>query len=144
MSIQDARWVFSEAQTLATVSTIASTNDVRLGAGTDFFGTAVADDPAKSGRLWLNVVVDTTFVSAGAATLLVAFQDSLSTTAASFATVWTSETWAEALLVAGARLVQMQLPGTLREYVRLNYTLGGSLCTAGAINAWVGLEGYSR
>ena len=104
----------------------------------------IGDDPA----LKLLVEVSTTFTSAGAATLQIALQgatDNGSGAPASYSTWWTSPAYALATLVAGARLLDMDMPRppagiAIPRFLRLNYIIGGATTTAGACIAGIVID----
>lgn len=134
--ILDAKLELSSAQALASVGTHASTNVINFGTGYDEFGDTAQRNPGEGGQMWLNVQVETAFTSVGAGTLSIKLQDSADN--ATFADVYTGETWALASLTAGAKLLRMPLPADLRQYVRLLYTVGTTAMTAGKVDAWIG------
>src|SRR6266481_5188384 len=121
--ILDGFLQFSSAQSIAAgVSTINSTNDIDLGvglvgnqqiptfaAGGGARDIGIGDDPAMK----LLVQISTTVTSGGAATLQVALQgapDSGTGTEGAFVTWYTSPVYALATLIAGARLLDMDMP----------------------------------
>ncbi len=104
----------------------------------------IGDDPAMK----LLVQVSTTFTSGGAGTLAVALQgatDNGSGAPNAFTTWWTSPAYALATLIAGARLLDMDMPRppngvAIPRYLQLLYTVGTATMTAGAVSAYIVLD----
>ncbi len=105
----------------------------------------IGDDPA----LKLLVQVSVAFTSAGAGTLAVALQGAPDTAAGlpgTFVTWWTSPTYALATLATvGARLYDMDFPRppdgiVIPRFVRMLYTVGTAVFTAGTIQAYVVID----
>lgn len=151
--ILDAFLKFSSAQSLAMAAgSVDSTNVIDLGLsglptsanGGGARDIGVGDDPA----LKLLVQVSTTFASGGAATLVVALQgapDNGSGSPGSYTTMWTSPTYALATLIAGANLANIDVPRTiagqpLPRFLKLVYTVGTAMTTAGAADAYIVLD----
>lgn len=108
----------------------------------------IGDDPA----LKLLVLVTTTFTSGGSATLAVNLQgatDNGSGVPAAFSTWWTSPTYALATLVAGARLMDMDMPRppagiAIPRFLRLTYVIGTATTTAGAVESLLVLDRHDQ
>jgi hypothetical protein len=108
----------------------------------------IGDDPA----LKLLVQVTTTFTSGGAGTLAVALQgatDNGSGVANAFSTWWTSPTYALATLVAGARLMDMDMPRppagiAVPRFLQLNYTVGSATMTAGKVSSFIVIDRHDQ
>jgi hypothetical protein len=104
----------------------------------------IGDDPA----LKLLVLVTTTFTSAGAATLQVNFQgatDNGSGAPAAYSTWYSSPAFALATLVAGARLMDMDVPRppagiAIPRFLRLTYVIGTATTTAGNVSSYIVLD----
>lgn len=134
MAYLDAQLVLSNAQADTEVSAHDSTNKLDLGAVRDYVG--------QGQDLVLNVVVNTTFTSGGAATLAVAVL-SCATVDGSYTTHVSTPALALAGLTAGTILLQITLPPDIERYLKLTYTIGTAVMTAGAIDAWIGTVGPS-
>lgn len=153
--ILDALLQFDSAVNLAQVTgTYTSTNSIDLhitGGGLPVLANlqgardiGIGDDPA----LKLLVLVTTTFTSGGAGTLAVNFQgatDNGSGAANAFSTYYTSPTYALATLVAGARLMDMDVPRppagiAIPRFLRLSYVVGGATMTAGNVSSFIVLD----
>jgi hypothetical protein len=97
----------------------------------------IGDDPA----LKLLVQVTATFTSGGAATLQIALQgatDNGSGAPNAYSTWWTSPTYALATLVAGARLLDMDMPRppagiAVPRFLRLQWIIGTTTMTGGSV-----------
>ena len=115
------------------------------GAGARDIG--IGDDPAMK----LLVLVTTTFVGA-TGTLTVAFQGSVdngSGAPLSFTTYYSSPAIAVATLVAGARLMDMDVPRppagvAVPRFLRLLYTVGTATFTAGQIESLIVLDRHDQ
>ena len=140
MSIMDAKLLFSEDQAETTVAAHNSTNVIDLGAGKDPFGTASGlSRPGESGNLWLNVVITAAVTSDGSATVTFALQDSPDNS--SWTSKYATPAIGKATLVAGYQVLRMPLPASLQRYLKMVYTIGTAVLTAGAISAWIDM-GY--
>ena len=104
----------------------------------------IGDDPAMK----LLVQVTTAFTSNGAGTLQVNLQgsaDNGSGAPLSFATWYSTPAYALATLVAGARLMDMDMPRPpdgipIPRFLRLTYVIGGATMTAGTVEALLVLD----
>jgi hypothetical protein len=152
--ILDALLQFDSAVSLAIAAgTQVSTNVIDLGitsgiptsaSGGGARDIGIGDDPAMK----LLVQVVTTFTSGGAGTLAAALQgaiDNGSGAPAAFSTWYTSPTYALATLVAGERLLDMDMPRppagiAIPRFLRLNYTVGTATMTAGAVTSYIVLD----
>lgn len=152
--ILDALLQFDSAVSLAIAAgTQVSTNVIDLGITSGIPTSAngggardigIGDDPAMK----LLVQVITTFTSGGAGTLAVALQgavDNGSGVPAAFSTWYTSPTYALATLVAGERLLDMDMPRppagiAIPRFLRLNYTVATATMTAGAVSSYIVLD----
>lgn len=139
---------------LPTTGTQNSTNTIDLGITSGIPSSAngggardigIGDDPAMK----LLVVVLTTFT--GGTSLQIALQgavDNGSGAPAAFSTWWTSPAVAEASLVAGARLYDMDMPRppqgiAIPRFLRLAYITVGTH-GAGALQAWIVLDRFDQ
>lgn len=149
---------FSNGQDLSqTANDYASTDVVDFGIGTaaapaipsnahggGVRDMGVGDNPA----LKLLVIVQETFDSAGAATLVVTVQgapDDGTGVPGAYVSWWASPAYAYTDLVAGARLLDMDFPRPpagvpVPRFVRLLYTIGGATTTAGTVFAAIVLD----
>ena len=135
------------------VGNYASTNIIDLGVISGIPSSAngggardigIGDDPAMK----ILVQVSTAFVSAGGGTLAVALQgavDNGSGAPAAFSTWWTSPIYTIAQMVAGARLMDMDMPRppqgvAIPRYLQLNYGIATATITAGQLIAGLVLD----
>ena len=131
--ILDKNLVFSDAQAETSVAAQDSTNVI---------DTGIADSNLGAGTpLWVNVQVNTTVTSSGAATVSVALHDS--SDGSTYAAIWTSAAYAKATLVAGFVMMSIPLPSEHERYLKVVYTIATSVLTAGAFDAWIGNEAIS-
>lgn len=129
--ILDGNLLFDTAA--AITSTVASTNVVDLANFRDLGVNGGEFAPPK-----LMVLVTTAFATSTAATLQVSFQGS--TDNSTWTTYASSPVYAAAALTAGARLFDIDMPRppagvAVPRYVRLNYTVGTSTFSAGAVTS---------
>lgn len=137
MSMIDAKLLFSEDQAETTVAAHDSDNIIDLGAGKDEWGDATDPELALDSRL--NVVVTEAFTTSASGTLAVKLQDSPD-----------NSTWADTGISVGATavadltlgkvLLQTGLPRGLDRYLKMVYTIGTGVMTAGKLTAWIGNE----
>ena len=126
---QDENLIFSTGQAETTVATHVSSITI---------DTELVDPNFGPGKpKWVNCVIDTTCDSVGAATLKVALQDSVG------GSTWTDlvagEAYLLSLLASGFVPMSVPLPAEHKRYLRMVYTIGASVLTSGAWNAWIGL-----
>lgn len=155
--ILDSLLQFSSAQNLAQVTgTYVSTNSIDLHlAGLPVLANnqgardiGIGDDPA----LKLLVQVTTTFTSGGASTLQVKFQgatDNGSGVANTFSDWWVSPVYALATLVAGARLMDMDVPRppagiAIPRFLQMSYVIGAATTTAGNVSSFIVLDRHDQ
>lgn len=134
--IFDAQTLFSDGQ--AVTATAASTNTIDLGAtGTPYGGSALVRDPGKGCKVPISVTVTEAFATLTSLTISVETDDN--TGFSSAATVFTTTAIPVATLVLGYSVPMLiEIPeGTKERYVRLKYTVGGSIATAGKITAGI-------
>lgn len=117
-------------------TTATSTNVIDLGGARDL---GIGDAPA----LKVAIFVGTTFTSTAAATLQVQVQGS--TDNSNFTVMAESRTYAIADLVAGSKLLPIDLPATggaqaIPRYLRLNYVGGTATMTTGKLSAYLVLD----
>jgi hypothetical protein len=151
--ILDGFLQFSSAQNLAQVAgSYDSTNVIDLGlsgiplsaSGGGARDIGIGDDPAMK----LLVLVTTTFTSAGAATLQVSVQgapDNGSGVPGSYNIMAQSDVFAKALLIAGARLFDIDMPRpqpgqALPRFIKLVYAIGTATTTAGNCTSYLVLD----
>lgn len=123
-------------QALAITSTAVSTNVIDLGTYRDL---GVGDDPT----IEVLAQVVTTFVSAGGATLQIQFQGSRDNS--TYTTMAESRAYAVADLTQGAFLLPIGIPRPsgaqlIPRYYRLNYIVGTSTFSAGALTTGLVLD----
>src|SRR5229473_746458 len=161
--ILDGFLQFSFGQSIAgTVQTFLSTNIIDLGLGlqttSNPSGAAIptaaqgggardigiGDDPAMK----LLVQISTTVTSGGAATIQVGLQgapDNGSGLEGTYTTWYTSPVYALATLIAGARLLDMDMPRppaaiVIPRFLRLAYIIAGATTTAGNVTSYIVLD----
>jgi hypothetical protein len=108
----------------------------------------IGDDPA----LKLLVEVTATFTSGGAATLQINLQgatDDGTGNAAAFSTWWQSPVYALATLVAGARLLDMDMPRppagiAIPRFLRLQWAIGTTTMTGGSVFGAIVLDRHDQ
>lgn len=127
--IIDSLLVLSDAQ--AVTVTVASTSHLD--------GLAAADAVAPGARL--KVQVNTSFVTADAATLTVKLECDSDSAFGSVKTLYASSAFAASALAAGQVLVDIQIPPQLVErYIRAYYTVGVGSFSAGKVDARIVLD----
>jgi len=135
------------------VGTQVSTNVIDLGITSGIPTSAngggardigIGDDPAMK----LLVQVITTFTSGGGGTLAVTLQgavDNGSGAPAAFSSWYTSPVFALATLVAGSRLMDMDMPRppdgiAVPRFLRLSYAVATATMTAGNVSSFIVLD----
>ena len=130
MGMLDNELVFSDAQAVTAVGDDASTNVYDTG------GSNGQGDAGQTGEnLWVNVLVNTTATSGGAATIQGVLQDSADN--AAWADVVAGPAVAVANATAGTVLLQVQPPPGMLRYWRIVYRIGTAVLTAGAFDAYI-------
>lgn len=129
MTIIDKALQISNAQ--AITATAVSTDVIDAGATKN---AAIGRDLGGGTQLFMEFTVAQAFTAAGAATLVLALQDSQDN--ATFADVLTTPPLALASLTVGARFY-IPLPARMRRYIRANYTVATGPMTNGTINAQI-------
>lgn len=131
--ILDAQNLFCEAQTIT--STGNATNDIDLGPIAS--ANSQRDLGASTG---LYFEVDCTTTAAGTSgTLTVALETDDNSSFSSPTVLYQTSAIAQTSLVAGTRLALVQIPSTVQKYLRVTFTVGGTL-TAGAYSAYLTLD----
>lgn len=108
----------------------------------------IGDDPS----LKLLVLVTTTFTSGGAATLQVNFQgapDNGAGAPGTYSTYASSPAYALAALIAGARLMDQDVPRppagvVFPRFLRLTYVIGAATTTAGTCESFIVLDRHDQ
>ena len=95
-------------------------------------------DLGKGVPVPLDVAVNETFTSGGAATLTVSLQTDDNEGFSSAKTLVTSPTYALADLVSGKRLLPEHVPYGAEQYIRIAYVIAGATTTAGTVTASIG------
>jgi hypothetical protein len=136
--------------TFASATLTYGTNvlDLTDGYGKDMWGDAKYGQPGENKRLWLNVLVTTTFTSStSAAKFKVGLYTGTSESAPQtklFETGWITKGSSSPNLVAGQYLVRMPLPAIgMQRYLAVGYTSGVTKFSAGKVDAWIGLSSES-
>jgi len=106
-------------------------------ASTNYIDTQVAGRAYD--EQWLEVMVNTTFDTSGeAGTLVIKLQTDSDSAFGSATDLYTSASFAESALVAGAKLIQMRLPEGLERYIQLYFDVNNSdAFTAGKVDAYL-------
>lgn len=124
--LQDANFVYSDAQSAISSSDEASTNITDL---------QVADPDIGSGTpLWINCTVNTVYAGTGGGmTVLLQESDDNST----WTTALSSQAYSVAELTQGTVLMSVPLPAYVKRYIRLNYST--KLCgfSSGNVDAYL-------
>lgn len=121
----DLQLEMSDAQAVTTTSAL-STGSVDLG-NCD----AGVGEPSQ----FLEIVVDETVTSGGAATVQFTLQTDSDSAFGSATDIWVSAAIAKATLVAGYVVVRMRLPIGMERYARVKYDTATALLTAGKFSA---------
>jgi len=124
----DAKLLFSDDQAETTVPAHDSTNTVDLGAATPNSGAATPK--------WLNIICTEAVTSGGAGTVAFSLQDS--TDHSTWVIIWQTDAIAKATLVKGYTLA-IPLPAEHSRYLKVVYTIGTAVLTAGKFSAWISL-----
>lgn len=127
------KYIFSAEQDVGSggAATVISTNVADLGALTDDRGIALTEFGPEGNKIMLEVRVGAT-AFAGGTSVQVKLQDSADNS--TFADLTLSAAILTASLVAGALMMKIALPSTLRRYIRLAYVVAGTM-SAGTVNA---------
>jgi hypothetical protein len=133
MGMLDSELIFSSAQAVTATGDTASTNVYDT--GTPYNNAANAEEAQTGENLWINVLINTTVTSGGAATVQAVFQDSPDNS------TWTDRligaSFALAASVAGVILLQVQPPVGTQRYQRIVYRIGTAVLTAGKFDAYM-------
>jgi hypothetical protein len=100
--------------------------------------SGITHDIGKGHPVPLDVAVNETFTSGGAATLTVSLETDDNEAFSSATTLFTSRTFALAELVSGARLLPEHMPYGCEQYVRIAYVIATATTTAGTVTASIG------
>lgn len=157
--ILDGLLTFSTGQNLAlTTGSYDSTNTIDLGIVNGIPASAasaggardigVGDDPAMK----ILVQVTTTFTSGTTGALQVAVEgapDAGSNTPGTFTIMAQSDVFAKALLVAGARLLDIDMPrpqpgAAIPRFIKIVYIISSATMTAGACAAYLVLDRHDQ
>lgn len=127
MALIDYNGIFSDAQAFTAQEAAVSTNVVDCGTS-----------DANLGKNGMRIVVrvNTTFTSAGAATLTVKLED-CATAGGSYTELSQGEAYALAALAKGVELLEVGLPAQHLRYLRCSYTVATADMTAGAVDAYM-------
>lgn len=130
MGYLDSELQFSVAQAVTATGDTASTNVYDTGGANGQGACGLTGE-----NLWVNVVINTTVTSGGAATVQAVLQDSADNS--TFADVAAGNALALAASTAKTVLLQLQPPPTMRRYWRIAYRIGTAVLTAGKFDAYV-------
>lgn len=132
---QDYQLSFSVDQEETAAEGHASTNVIDLGP------LLQGRSPVQGTVLEAIALVTTQFTSDGSATLTCAFQCDTAAAFGSATELYSSGAIAVASLVAGYKLAHVRIPANCERYVRFYYTIGTAVMTAGAITAFIAIDG---
>lgn len=146
MSIKDARLSMCEGTAIGTsvaASVVLKGNYIDLGAQRDFYDGARTPNIGEAGNLWLNVKVTTAVTSSGSSAAVGIFLYHHTTASiASGAALISATGLAKGTMVAGYTVIRQKLPaGTINRYLGICTTIDSSALTAGAIDAWISVDG---
>lgn len=131
MGMLDVNTKLSAAQAVTSTGDTASTNVYDN-------GSANSSEIGLTEEIWLTVQCSTTATSSGLATVQAVLQDS--DDGSTWADVLAGPALPVASVVAGAVLLQTQPPVGTRRYLRVAYRIGTAALTAGAFDAFFGLD----
>lgn len=143
MAIMDGKLELYDATdiTMAGGTSLLSTV-LDLGIGYDTWGNSKTPDIGEGGDLWLNVKVATTITPTAAYPLLYLYTH---TTAVVTSGTELAHKTLEATPTAGNSVWRLKLPaGTISRYLGLNFLASATAVTAGALDAWIGLDSESE
>jgi len=144
MAIQQKELLFGTAQTLASISSGATStigSVVNLGANRDFYDTARNNQAGKSGELWLTILCEETFTSTGTPAITIAF--STKSTSASFSSGATALVTLSSVSVgttAGTYLYQGVVPAGMLQYCGVNVTSTSGTLSTGTLTMFLSLD----
>lgn len=128
MGMLDQNTKYATAQAVIAIGDTASTNVYDA-------GNAASSDIGMADELWLNVGVNTTATSGGAATLTPVLQHSDDNV--TFTDAMSGPVVALADMVAGKTLWQVELPVGLKRYTRIGWRVATAALTAGKFDAYL-------
>lgn len=141
----DANLLLAEGLTLRGVTT-KYTDEIKLPKGYDEFGNALQQDPNNAGKqLFLNITVDVAFTGeATTATVTPKLYGGSATAPTGLLLTGPQHRAGAAYLKAGTLIWSCALPAGLTavQFLRVGFTVGTTALTAGAVNAWIGLEPF--
>ena len=91
----------------------------------------------KFAALWLVVAVQTTVTSDGNATVTFALQTDSAVNFATAETLLATAAIAKASLTAGTQVIRARIPMGCKRYLRVLYTIGTAVLTAGKFDAYL-------
>jgi hypothetical protein len=160
MAIMDSKLELCDAQSIAGVASysLASTNAINLGTGYTCWDETAYNENED---LWLNVAVATTFTPAaiGPAATTIYLKTATTAAVAKTAAGTTVRSWAfeanslQGSMVAGQTLIRERLPKgyhvtgqykPLSQFIALWFANNATIITAGAIDAWLSVDGESE
>jgi hypothetical protein len=159
MAILDSILELSDAQSVAGVSSysLASTNAINLGTGYNCWDDTKYNDLGEPKDIYLNVQIATTFApdDLGSTAFTIYLKTATTAAVARTAAGTTVRSWVfggsslTGSLVAGQQLLRERIPSTynvngietpLSQYLALWFLNCATIITAGALDAWVGMD----
>lgn len=145
MAIIDKKLELCDAQTLVgAISSDVLSTELDLGIGYDGWGQSRTPDIGEGGDLYLNVrMAGTTALAPATHTGTLYLYTHTATTVKSGTLLATKAVAASS--AGGTSLWRLKIPaGTVQRYLGLVYTANATTCTAGALDAWIGLDSESE
>lgn len=143
MSMQDLLWTFSEDQPVSASGDTDCTDIIDI-VGSAGIGASARTKPKIGGGtpLWCNVVVDTTFTSAGSGELAAKLEhgstSAIGTTLVAGPAISGTASAGTTPLVPGKVLLSVPIPPECERYIGVVYTVTTAVFSAGKVNAWIG------
>lgn len=127
---------------------LGSSSDPAIPSGANGGGArdmGVGDNPALKLLVQIGTEVDSAAEGATLQVILKGAPDDGTGAPGAFTAWWSSPAYAEATLVAGTRLLDMDFPRppagvAMPRFVKLTYTIGGEAITAGTVNAYIVID----
>lgn len=143
MAAIDKKYEFMDATSIIQNAAASVTSDISdLGTGYTAFDVAETPDIGEGGDLWLNVRVATAMTPATTGLVLTLYTHTSPSIALGTALAAKTISSAQA---AGVSLWRQKIPaGTISRYLGMTALCNATTCTAGAIDAWIGLDSESE
>jgi hypothetical protein len=129
--VQDALLVFSDEQAQTSVAAHDSTNTIDLQTASVNIGAGTP--------IYFNFRVNTTFTSSSSATFTMKLQDSSDASTWADTGIGPFTALAYSLMTEG-KVYSFSLPPNVQRYLKVVYTIGVAVLSAGAWDAWLGLD----